>query len=109
MHFLDGDAILLFDPVHQVVGFGKEELGVDGEEPEIFVDTRRHIDQHHAFGTERRRNGYAVAEGLERPGQSSLWSPTLRCNLYICDLVLDLDLKMFHARGSSLTAKAVKE
>src|SRR5271165_1436013 len=107
VHLLDRDSILLFDPVHQVIRFRKQEFGVDGKKAEVFAGARSHIDQHHPFGAERRRHGYAFAEGLERPGQSMLRCPILGRVLNLCDLLLDVDLDLvFHASGSSFGTKS---
>src|ERR1019366_9974507 len=48
----------------------------------------------HALGSKRRRDGHFIPEGLKRPGQHPLRTPTLCGQLHFCDLV-------FHAIGSS--------
>src|SRR6266849_839255 len=85
--------ILLLDPVHQVVCLRKQEFSIDREEAEILAQARSHINQHHPFGPKRRRDGDIVSEGVKRPRQHLLRTPTLGRQLQFCDLV-------FHATGS---------
>ena len=65
--FSIADSVFLFDPVHQVVGFGKEEFGINGEETEIFSYARCHVDQDHALGAECGGDGDVAAETSRRP------------------------------------------
>ena len=86
VHFFNADLVLLFDPVHQVIGFRKKEFGIYGEETKIFSHSRCHVDQDHPFGAERGRDGDVAAESFKGPLQDLLRSPRLGLCLQLCDL-----------------------
>jgi hypothetical protein len=109
VHLLDLDSVFLLDPIHQVVRLGKEKLGVNGEKPKGPADARRHVDQHHTFGSERRRNRHAVSEMLERPREGTLRSPRLGGLLDVCNQLIGVSHHLFfHESGSSLVVNSVE-
>src|SRR5579864_150582 len=79
---LDLDAVLLFDAVHQVVGFGEKKLRVSSEDLHTGIDAPRDIGQHHAFNAHARGQGNIFPIGRECPGQNLFRLPAFGKNLH---------------------------
>src|SRR5207248_8449237 len=69
-----------------VVSFGKEEFGIDCEEAKVFSYSRCHVDQDHAFGAERGRDGDVAAETVKGPSEDLLRRPRFSFCLHLGDL-----------------------
>src|ERR1022692_1741133 len=96
----DRDAISPFHLVHEVVGFGKQEFGIQGEETKIPAPPGSHVDQGHAFCAEGGRDRHCLPESVERPFEDPLGSPPFRGDLQFPHF-------FFHAKGSSLCSKFI--
>src|SRR5258706_5733185 len=94
IYLFNRDAIPLLHLVHQVVGLGKKEFRIQGEQTEILAHPGSNIDQDHALGAESRRNRNCFPETVERPFQDLVGSAAFRDGLQISNFFL-------HAKGSS--------
>src|SRR5271169_87391 len=93
------NAISLFYLVHQIVGFGKQKLGVQRKEAKVPAHSGSNVDQGHALGTESRRDRDCLPESVERPGEDPLRFPGFGRDLQFSNFLFhDFFL---HATGSS--------
>src|SRR5580658_9893690 len=93
------DAVFLLHLVHEVVGFGKQEFSVQGEEAEGRAHLGSNIDEDHALRAKSGRDGHPISEGVECPAQNAFGAPGLRGDLQFTNFVFHHFL--LHATDSS--------
>ena len=76
------NSITFFDPVHQVIGFRKKELGIQREHSKIWAHSRSEIEQDHSFHAEPGCYRNVFFEVVEGPAQYFFWTPIFSLTLY---------------------------
>src|SRR4029077_8090469 len=71
------ETIASFGSFNEFVRFREEEVCIDCEDAKLGIDTCRDINQNHTFYAKARCHLDTIAEGLERPLQQLLDTPTL--------------------------------
>src|ERR1700691_6240773 len=74
-HPLYFNSVALLYLLDQPVSFWKEERRIENEDAQTRPDTRGNVDHHNSLGSESRRNGHILAEGLISPMQNLLGGP----------------------------------
>src|SRR5580693_703952 len=93
------DPVFLLHLVHEVVGFGKQEFCVQGEDAKVLAHSGSNIDQDHALGAKSGGDRHPVSESVECPAENALGVPGVRGNLQLPYFFFQ-DF-FFHATGSS--------
>src|SRR5580658_4430070 len=107
IHSLYRDAISLFHPVHEVVGFWEQEFGIQSEEAKSLTYAGGNVDKGHALRAERGRDRHGLSESIECPFEDALGSPGFRGNLQPLNFFFDRFL--LHATGSSSGPKGLEK
>src|SRR5580704_4833463 len=97
------DPVFLLHLVHEVVGFGKQEFCVQGEDAKVLAHSGSNIDQDHALGAKSGGDRHPVSESVECPAENALGVPGVRGNLQLLNFFFHSFL--LHATGSSPTLK----
>src|SRR5262249_13601206 len=63
----DSDAVAILDAVPEVIGFWKQEPGIEEEDIDARIDRDCQINEGDAFGAKSCRNRHALAKTAERP------------------------------------------